>query len=280
MIALATHVLARHSLIHHRYSFIKYVLWQCAYSHQSTKPTASKHEFKDRSKRQSTQSVHATAIPSTPSHPLHPNAFYNNNYHNAYNVNRLYNRNGANNGARSPKPMLSMSSTSITDVSENANAEAPPQSQPHPKRKSKNVHAVYDTLWTIKQNQKRMDNQQQHYTANVEQLFLQQQKYIASLHQDDDQKEEINPQEAYLGARVSGHHKGGSSMNLTKRISQHDRGSSEKQIASALPASFTKYQGIKKSYSHEHKDEKAAAEAQFVPPPPPPSMGPYGKSNQ
>eukprot|EP01083_Nonionella_stella_P278635 947643_1 len=69
-------------------------------------------------------------------------------------------------------------------------------------------------------------------------------------------------------------------MNLTKRISQHDRGSSEKQIASALPASFTKYQGIKKSYSHEHKDEKAAAEAQFVPPPPPPSMGPYGKSNQ
>eukprot|EP01083_Nonionella_stella_P011613 32955_1 len=100
----------------------------------NTRTFASQHEFKDRFKRQSTQSVHATAIPSTPSHPLHPNAFYNNNYHNAYNVNRLYNRNGANNGARSPKPMLSMSSTSITDVSENANAEAPPQSQPHPKR--------------------------------------------------------------------------------------------------------------------------------------------------
>eukprot|EP01083_Nonionella_stella_P127323 385721_1 len=57
-------------------------------------------------------------------------------------------------------------------------------------------------------------------------------------------------------------------IDLTKRISLYDQ------------VSFAQYQSIKQSYSYEHKAEKEAPEAQFVPPPPPPSMRLYGKSNQ
>eukprot|EP01083_Nonionella_stella_P296169 1006223_1 len=85
----------------------------------------------------------------------------------------------------------------------------------------------------------------------------------------------VHTRKTRIWVHESGHHKGGSSMNITKRISEHDRQNSGKQIVRIACILYEVSRHKEVIFTHEQKEE----DTHFVPPPPP-SLGPYDKSNQ